>query len=114
MRLNKALLICAFLAGCSPAPHKQAAANQAPAPTGHTPSPNAATIIDPPYAFVFHGYVCGSDCGTHQAGYDWAKAHDISDPRDCRGNSEGFIEGCKSFAGVDGPIGAGEPVRDED
>lgn len=46
----------------------------------------------------FHGYPCTVDCSGHEAGYDWAEKHDITDPDDCSGNSQSFIEGCKSYA----------------
>ena len=46
----------------------------------------------------FHGYKCTVDCSGHQAGYDWAEAHDITDPNECGGNSQSFIEGCKAWA----------------
>jgi hypothetical protein len=41
---------------------------------------------------------CTDDCSGHQAGYDWADAHGISDPDDCDGNSQSFIEGCQEYA----------------
>ena len=56
-----------------------------------------------PARLTFHGYDCSDDCSGHQAGYDWAEEHDITDPDDCGGNSDSFIEGCKAYAGEDGP-----------
>lgn len=47
---------------------------------------------------TFHGYECTVDCSGHEAGYQWAEEHDITDPDDCGGNSESFIEGCKAYA----------------
>ncbi|GAB2493119.1 hypothetical protein GCM10027084_02230 [Pseudoxanthomonas sangjuensis] len=44
-----------------------------------------------------HGYPCTADCGGHEAGYQWAEAHDIEDPDDCGGNSQSFIEGCEAY-----------------
>ena len=110
MRWNKAILlvVLAGLAACSPAPRKDAVmqAKAAPAesrPIGHTPAPvETATSSGP---LLFHGYACGSDCAGHWEGYSWASAHKISDPSDCRGTSETFTEGCKAFAGVEGPFG---------
>ena len=79
---------------------------------GATPRPlkNAS----PSGPLLFHGYACGDDCASHQDGYSWASAHQISNPRDCRGTSETFIEGCLAFAGIDGPLGEREIFQDED
>ena len=41
----------------------------------------------------------------HQKGYQWGSQHQVSDPKDCLGTSEEFIEGCLAFAGVEGPLG---------
>lgn len=41
---------------------------------------------------------CIDDCSGHEAGYEWASDHEITDPYDCGGNSESFIEGCQSYA----------------
>ncbi len=46
----------------------------------------------------FRGRECTVDCSGHEAGYDWAQEHGISDVEDCGGNSESFIEGCESYA----------------
>jgi hypothetical protein len=46
----------------------------------------------------FHGYPFTRDCSGQEAGYQWAQDHNITDPDDCGGNSESFIEGCKSYA----------------
>jgi hypothetical protein len=46
----------------------------------------------------FHGYPCTIDCSGHEAGYDWAQENDITDPSDCGGNSNSFIEGCEAWA----------------
>lgn len=56
----------------------------------------------------FHGYECSDDCSGHEAGYRWAAKHNISDPEDCGGNSESFIEGCKAYAGEEGPESGSE------
>lgn len=50
------------------------------------------------YPQEFHGYICTQDCSGHQAGYAWAERHEITDPDDCRGNSQSFIEGCQAYA----------------
>jgi len=63
---------------------------------------------------LFHGYACGGDCTSHQEGYAWGSAHKIANPMDCRGTSETFIEGCRAYAGIEGPLGEREIFQDED
>lgn len=47
---------------------------------------------------TFYGYECKtSDCGGHKAGYEWAEDKNITEYENCGGNSESFIEGCKSY-----------------
>ena len=41
---------------------------------------------------------CTDDCSGHEAGYDWAEEKGITDPADCGGNSNSFIEGCEAYA----------------
>ena len=41
---------------------------------------------------------CTGNCSGHEAGYEWAADKGISDPSDCGGNSESFIEGCEAYA----------------
>ena len=50
----------------------------------------------------FHGYPCTQDCSGHEAGYEWAEDNDITDPDDCGGNSNSFIEGCEAWAEENG------------
>ena len=77
---------------------------------GHTPRP----VQDIGRADLFHGYACGGDCSLHQKGYQWGADHKIANPMDCRGTSEEFIEGCRAFAGIEGPLGEREIFQDED
>jgi len=51
-----------------------------------------------PSGQTFHGYDCTEDCSGHEAGYDWAEEKGITDPDDCGGNSNSFIEGCRAYA----------------
>jgi hypothetical protein len=54
----------------------------------------------PPLA-TFHGYGCSVDCSGHEAGYNWAEEHDITDRDDCPidpDNSPSFTEGCYAYA----------------
>lgn len=43
-------------------------------------------------------YTCTEDCSGHEAGFAWAQDHDFTDPSDCGGNSQSFVEGCEAFA----------------
>lgn len=102
------VILLAVLAACTPAPKKNAppAANRATSASqtgGHTPLPVMAD--NHPGEFLFHGYPCDSDCLLHQKGYQWGSEHKITNPKDCRGTSEEFIEGCLAFAGIEGPLG---------
>jgi hypothetical protein len=45
----------------------------------------------------FHGYECTDDCSGHEAGYAWAEREDVTNPNDCDGNSQSFIEGCEAW-----------------
>jgi hypothetical protein len=116
MMWNKSVLLIAVLAAaaCSPddqkpndqknvRPRGHAAATTQSRPIGHRPEPMKTAVASDP--LLFHGYACGTDCIGHQEGYSWASAHNISDPADCHGTSETFIEGCKAFAGLEGPLG---------
>ncbi len=47
---------------------------------------------------TFDGYPCTDDCSGHKAGYNWAREKNITDPDDCGGRSQSFIEGCTSWA----------------
>lgn len=40
---------------------------------------------------------CTDDCSGHDAGFDWARDHDITDEGDCGGYSQSFIEGCETY-----------------
>ena len=51
----------------------------------------------------FKGYPCTDDCSGHEAGYEWAERKDDTDPDDCAGNSNSFIEGCRAWAEEQAP-----------
>lgn len=53
-----------------------------------------------PYSsgLTFKGDDCLYDCSGHEAGYEWAEDKGISDPDDCGGKSQSFIEGCEAYA----------------
>lgn len=46
---------------------------------------------------TYNGYDCTDDCSGHEAGYQWAAEKGITDPDECGGNSDSFIEGCISY-----------------
>lgn len=50
------------------------------------------------YADQGEPYGCTDDCSGHEAGYQWADDNDVTDPDDCGGNSQSFIEGCQAHA----------------
>ena len=84
-----------------------------PARPAAKPKPQPVQDVGP--TDLFHGYRCGGgDCLLHQQGYEWGADHKIVNPMDCRGTSEEFIEGCRAFAGIDGPLGVREIFQDED
>jgi hypothetical protein len=77
------------------------------------PKPHPVQDVGP--TDLFHGYRCGGgDCLLHQQGYQWGAEHKIVNPSDCRGASEEFLEGCRAYAGIDGPLGVREIFQDED
>ncbi|MBU1091892.1 hypothetical protein KKA27_03475 [Patescibacteria group bacterium] len=43
-------------------------------------------------------YGCTQDCSGHDAGWNWAEEHGITEPEDCGGKSQSFIEGCEAYA----------------
>jgi len=106
MSWTRGLIVLLFLVACTPAPKKNPPAVEKAASSssssGHSPFPVNG---DHPGEYLFHGYRCGTDCLLHQKGYQWGAEHKIVDPKDCRGTSEEFIEGCLAFAGVEGPLG---------
>lgn len=69
-------------------------------PTWQPPAaPTPAGLASlPPTRLYFKGDPCTVDCSGHEAGYEWAEEKGIDDPDDCDGNSDSFIEGCRSYA----------------
>jgi hypothetical protein len=41
---------------------------------------------------------CTIDCSGHEAGFEWAREHDVTDESECGGTSQSFQEGCQSYA----------------
>lgn len=58
----------------------------------------AAAMAGTTYADQGRPYGCTDDCSGHDAGYEWAEEREITDPDDCGGNSQSFIEGCEAYA----------------
>jgi hypothetical protein len=52
---------------------------------------------------AFRGYECTDDCSGHEAGYIWAERNDITDTRDCDGDSRSFGEGCQAYVEEQSP-----------
>lgn len=71
-------------------------------------SRQTAKNLRPSGPLVFHGYACTVECSQLQEGYAWASSRQISNPADCRGTSETFIDGCRAFTGIRGPFGGRE------
>lgn len=41
---------------------------------------------------------CTTDCSGHEAGWAWAKEHEVTDEAECGGNSKSFTAGCEAYA----------------
>lgn len=53
----------------------------------------------------FQGFGCRESCAGHEAGWQWAEDHGLSDQRECGGNSWSFVEGCAAYAAAHPPEG---------
>jgi hypothetical protein len=49
------------------------------------------------YQDVADTSACTEDCSGHDAGYQWAQENEITDPDDCDGNNDSFLEGCRAY-----------------
>lgn len=72
--------------------------NQKPVPVYSTPTPTRTPLPPLKLPQTFREYPCTIDCSGHEAGYEWAEEHGITNPDDCGGKSQSFIEGCQSYA----------------
>ncbi len=103
-----ATLTCVAISGCSRAPQAEQVPVPVdepiriePAPVDTVSQPTAQPVTElsrPTYHQVVGTAACTSDCSGHDAGYEWAQDNDITDPDDCDGNSDSFIEGCRAYA----------------
>ena len=120
LRLTLSLIFCAaFLSACGPSSDKQASQQNSSdgadsgsdkqdsqsddsqnnsARSADTARQNAIEALqDQTYEDVMGVGECTEDCSGHNAGWEWAKEHQVFDPDDCSGNSDSFIEGCKAY-----------------
>jgi hypothetical protein len=119
MARNGLIIVFALvgLVACSPELHSHATNSKTSGQVQSSQSRNAKVPVESvglSSTFTFHGYTCGGDCSSHQAGYDWAAKNAVANPALCTGNSESFIEGCRAYAGIEGPVGDHEEIKDED
>jgi len=68
-----------------------------PPPDSRSEAKPEAGHRDTSSGLTFHGYDCTVDCSGHEAGYEWAEQHGISDPDACSGDSQSFVEGCRAY-----------------
>jgi hypothetical protein len=83
----------------TPAPSKVITSSSDPTSSEKDQSDTSSTSESP---LTFHGNPCSSDCGGHEAGYNWAEEHGIDDESDCdtageTSNSPSFAEGCRDY-----------------
>lgn len=50
------------------------------------------------YQSEFGSFGCTEDCSGHDAGFKWAAENGITEPGECGGNSQSFVEGCEGYA----------------
>lgn len=61
---------------------------------------NAATLAAGSYRAANGDAGCTStDCGGHEAGWEWARAHHATIESECKGSAS-FVEGCKAYVGL--------------
>ena len=78
-----------------------AAATDAAAAAGEATNMVSASAYEAPRRYSgenFRGMACTDDCSGHDAGYSWAEENGITDPVECGGKSDSFIEGCVAWA----------------
>jgi|ERR1700677_419819 len=66
----------------------------------------------------FAGYECKYDCSGHQAGYEWAEEHGITDGEACdaageHSNSPSFAEGCHAYVDGEGDSEENQDTEDD-
>ncbi|MBI5870272.1 MAG: hypothetical protein HZB44_04845 [Actinobacteria bacterium] len=83
--------------GYSISSQKPAEIETAAASTQSTPQAPSPSRTQPDTS-ESNSYKCETDCSGHEEGYLWAAEHHLTDPYECDGNSNSFIEGCQAFA----------------
>ncbi len=108
------VLLC--LSGCSEPSNDSAAIPSAePFDKGVTRERAVAELREQTFEEVGNTETCTEDCGGHNAGFDWAKDHNITDEAECDGNSQSFVEGCQTYArAVEGAVDEELGGSDED
>ncbi len=93
--LAAAIVLALLVAGCGgqgPAPEHQREDEVADARADAQADLSGTT-----YEQVVGSAACTQDCSGHDAGYAWAQENEITDPNDCDGNNDSFIEGCRAY-----------------
>lgn len=54
-------------------------------------------LADASYEDVGDTSQCTEDCSGHDAGFEWARDHDVTDATECSGDSQSFVEGCEAY-----------------
>ena len=103
MRAGLMIVAVVGLAGCGPsAPTYDAdsydASQEASRNDEDRAAEAAADLAGTTYSDQRGTGACTSDCGGHNAGWAWAEENGVTDPGECGGNSQSFIEGCEAFA----------------
>ena len=83
------------------------AVTSTPSNSNSTATESDDTSAAMPTSSTFAGSPCTSDCGGHEAGYNWAEEHGIDDESDCdtagdTSNSPSFAEGCRAYVQENG------------
>jgi hypothetical protein len=91
-RFLAASLVGAFLAtaGCSSEPSDDDI-DQAYESAGEQ-------LSDASFEDVGDSSQCTGDCSGHEAGFEWARDHGLTDASECSGSSQSFVEGCEAYA----------------
>jgi hypothetical protein len=55
-------------------------------------------LSDANYEDVAGTSQCTEDCSGHDAGFEWARDHEVTDSSECGGDSQSFVDGCEEFA----------------
>jgi hypothetical protein len=92
------IFIILLLSGCSKSDDTEGSTVTVEETSAYDDSEQAAEDTPTYSGESFDGNPCVGDCSGHEAGYQWAEENGIDDPDNCGGNSNSFIEGCRSYA----------------